>query len=57
VRRFHDACYDHNIALDVINDVTEATGRYQVLIVPALYAADTGLLERINALLPTAAER
>ncbi|EMV7407457.1 TPA: beta-galactosidase [Enterobacter soli] len=49
VRRFHDACYDHNIALDVINDVTEATGRYQVLIVPALYAADTGLLERINA--------
>lgn len=47
-RRFHDALYDHNVSLDIINDVTEETSRYRVLIVPGLYAADDNLLERIN---------
>lgn len=47
-RRFHDALYDHNIALDIINDVTEETSRYKTLIVPGLYAADDALLTRIN---------
>lgn len=47
-RRFHDALYDHNIALDIINDVTDETSRYKTLIVPGLYAADDGLLARIN---------
>ena len=47
-RRIHDALYDDNIALDIINDVNEDTSRYKALIVPALYAADDGLLERIN---------
>ncbi|MGR8816334.1 beta-galactosidase, partial [Klebsiella variicola subsp. variicola] len=47
-RRFHDALYDHNISLDIIHDVNEETSRYRVLIVPGLYAADDGLLTRIN---------
>lgn len=47
-RRFHDALYDHNISLDIIHDVNEETSRYRVLIVPGLYAADDGLLARIN---------
>lgn len=47
-RRFHDALYDHNISLDIINDVTDDTTRYKALIIPALYAANDGLLERIN---------
>ena len=47
-RRFHDALYDHNISLDIIHDVNEETSRYRVLIVPGLYAADEGLLTRIN---------
>lgn len=47
-RRFHDALYDHNIALDIISDVNEETSRYKVLIVPSLYAADDDLLMRIN---------
>ena len=47
-RRFHDALYDHNISLDIVNDVTDDTTRYKALIIPALYAANDGLLERIN---------
>ncbi|MFJ5406727.1 beta-galactosidase [Pectobacterium punjabense] len=48
IRRFYDALYDHNISLDIINDVDESTARYKAVIIPALYAADNGLLERIN---------
>lgn len=48
-RRFHDALYDHNISVDIIHDVNEDTARYRALIIPGLYAADDGLLERINA--------
>ncbi|VFS62368.1 Beta-galactosidase BgaA [Raoultella planticola] len=47
-RRFHDALYDHNISVDIIHDVNEETSRYRALIVPGLYAADDGLLTRIN---------
>ncbi|KHN91392.1 beta-galactosidase [Pectobacterium actinidiae] len=47
-RRFHDAMYDHNIGLDIINDVNEGTMRYKAIIIPGLYAADDGLLTRIN---------
>lgn len=48
-RRFHDALYDHNISVDIIHDVNEETARYRTLIIPGLYAADDGLLTRINA--------
>lgn len=47
-RRFHDALYDHNIGLDIIHDVNDETSRYRTLVIPGLYAADDGLLERIN---------
>lgn len=47
-RRFYDALYDNNIALDIINDVTEETARYKTVIIPGLYAADDNLLMRIN---------
>lgn len=48
VRRFYDALYDHNIALDIINDVDDGCHQYQAIIIPALYAADDALLARIN---------
>lgn len=48
-RRFHDALYDHNISVDIIHDVNAETARYRTLIIPGLYAADDGLLARINA--------
>ncbi len=47
-RRFYDALYDSNIAVDIINDVDAACSRYRVIVVPALYAADEALLKRIN---------
>ncbi|MCG8710098.1 beta-galactosidase [Brenneria sp. 4F2] len=49
VRRFYDALYDQNIAVDIINDVDDGCGKYQVLVIPALYAADDALLARINS--------
>ncbi|MGY5958267.1 beta-galactosidase [Kosakonia sp. BK9b] len=49
VRRFHDALYEQNVAVDIINDIDDSAVRYQAIIVPALYAADDALLERINA--------
>ncbi|WP_426816486.1 beta-galactosidase [Winslowiella sp. 2C04] len=48
VRRFYDALYDHNIAVDIINDIDDSSKKYQAIIVPALYAADDALLGRIN---------
>ncbi|WP_437886826.1 beta-galactosidase [Phytobacter sp. V91] len=49
VRRFYDALYDHNIAVDIINDIGEDAARYRAIVIPALYAVDDGLLSRINS--------
>ncbi|MFS2223685.1 beta-galactosidase [Pantoea sp. B65] len=48
IRRFYDAMYDDNIAVDIINDIDEHCNQYQAIIIPALYAADESLLTRIN---------
>ena len=48
VRRFYDALYDSNIAVDIINDIDDDAARYQAIVIPALYAADDALLARIN---------
>ncbi|MFE8150245.1 beta-galactosidase [Brenneria goodwinii] len=48
VRRFYDALYDQNIAVDIINDINDSCNKYQAIVIPALYAADDALLERIN---------
>lgn len=48
VRRFYDALYDHNIAVDIINDIGENASRYKAIVIPALYAVDDALLARIN---------
>lgn len=46
-RRLHDALYDHNIAVDIINDIDARSDQYKIILVPALYSADNGLLERL----------
>lgn len=48
VRRFHDALYEQNVAVDIINDIDDSAVRYRAIIIPALYAADDALLARIN---------
>ncbi|AVF37389.1 beta-galactosidase [Rahnella sikkimica] len=48
-RQFHDALYEENISADIISDLPADSGRYKLLIVPALYAASDDLLGRINA--------
>jgi beta-galactosidase len=48
IRRFYDALYDSNIAVDIINDIDDSAARYQAIVIPALYAADDALLARIN---------
>lgn len=48
-RRFHDALYDNNVGVDIINDVDAQCDKYKVMIIPALYSAPDGLLSRIHA--------
>ncbi|MDQ1000494.1 beta-galactosidase [Neobacillus niacini] len=48
VRMMYDELYKMNIECDFVNPASENFEDYQMLIVPALYTAPDGLLERLN---------
>jgi beta-galactosidase len=48
LRPFYDALYRQNVGCDLVDPSSPNLDQYQVLVVPMLYAAPTGLLERIN---------
>jgi beta-galactosidase len=48
VQQMHRALYDLNVGSDFVFPETEDFSAYKVLIVPALYISDDGLLERIS---------
>lgn len=48
LRRFWDALYDNNIAVDIINTLDPQNSQYKVVVIPALYCASDEQLERIN---------
>lgn len=48
LRPFYDALYRLNVGCDFVDPSSPALGRYQLLVVPALYAAPASLLERLN---------
>lgn len=48
-RRFHDALYDNNISVDIINTVDPQCDKYKIIVIPSLYSASDKLLEQINA--------
>jgi beta-galactosidase len=48
VHQFHRILYDQNVGVDYVFPETESFAGYRVLIVPALYIADDGLLQRIT---------
>jgi Beta-galactosidase len=48
LRRFWDALYDRNIAVDIINTLDPENCKYHAIIIPALYCATDRELENIN---------
>lgn len=48
LRRFWDALYDRNVGVDIISHLSPESGKYQVIIIPALYSASDEELEGIN---------
>ncbi|RZK23227.1 MAG: beta-galactosidase [Hymenobacter sp.] len=48
LRPFYDALYRQNVGCDFVDPSSTNLERYSLLIVPALYAAPTSLLERLN---------
>ncbi|MDO5425559.1 MAG: beta-galactosidase [Eubacteriales bacterium] len=44
-----DACYELNLEYDILNDTARDFGRYDVLILPVLYAADESLIQAIDS--------
>jgi beta-galactosidase len=46
--QMHRALYDLNVGVDFVFPQTEDLSRYRVLLVPPLYVADDGLLQRIG---------
>jgi len=48
LRPYYDALYKMNVELDFIDPTTEDISQYKVIVVPALYAAPTNLLKKLN---------
>ena len=48
LRPFYDALYRQNVGCDFVDPSSTNLDQYALLIVPALYAAPTSLLERLN---------
>ncbi|MFD2935753.1 beta-galactosidase [Spirosoma flavum] len=48
LRPMYDALYQMNIGVDFVDPSSTNLSNYKVLVVPALYAAPTSLLERLN---------
>lgn len=48
LRRFWDALYDNNVAVDIINTLDPENDKYKIIVIPALYSATDEQLERIN---------
>ncbi|MEZ0538121.1 beta-galactosidase [Fibrella arboris] len=48
LRPYYDALYKLNIGVDFVDPSSTNLGQYNLLVVPALYAAPTSLLERLN---------
>lgn len=48
LRPYYDALYKMNVELDFIDPSTEDISQYKVIVVPALYAAPTNLLKKLN---------
>ncbi len=48
LRPFYDALYRQNVGCDFVDPSSPNLERYKLLVVPALYAAPTALLERLN---------
>lgn len=48
VRQFHSILYEQNVGVDYVFPETTNFSGYKVLIVPALYIADDGLLKQIS---------
>ena len=49
VRLMYDQLYRMNVECDIVHPASENLEAYSLLLVPALYAASDGLLERLNA--------
>ena len=49
VRLMYDQLYRMNVECDIVHPAAEDLEAYSLLVVPALYAASDGLLERLNA--------
>jgi len=48
LRRTYDALYKMNVGVDFVDPTSNNIENYQLLVVPALYAAPDSLLERLN---------
>lgn len=48
LRQFYHALYCLNVGVDFVFPQTENLNRYKILIVPSLYVASDGLLEKLN---------